>query len=294
MNMYLIKEGFDNLRKQSSKTFSTILVICSSMIILGIFMLILRNVSSNVEVVKNEQGFQAFITDGFEEEDITTMTNELKKIQGINFIDYIDKEEAFKAAEELFKDQSYFIDDLETTKPFPASFVIKVDNLSDSLSIKEQVEKIEGIYKVQYNDATINAVITISNIANTFLLALGVIMAIISLFIISNTIKIAVYSNKREIYIMKYIGATDNFIKIPYIVEGAFMGLISAIISFILVSLLYLIACIRLPQIGTSMGTFGLIGYSNIWYVLLGFFVLLGLFIGIVGSSLATRKHLKV
>ena len=118
-------------------------------------------------------------------------------------------------------------------------------------------------------------------------------MMVISIFIISNTIKLAVYSNKREIYIMKYIGATSNFIKFPFIVEGVIMGLASAIISWIVVSLTYSTAYIYLPKVGAELGVFGFIGYSTMWYVVLIDFVFLGILLGGVGSSVATRKYLK-
>ena len=159
--------------------------------------------------------------------------------------------------------------------------------------VKAEVEKIEGIYKVKYNETTIEAVVAISKIANIFLLGIGVVLLIVSIFIISNTIKLAVYSNKREIVIMRYIGATNRFIKTPFVVEGAIIGIISAIISFILISLAYVVLYARLPQIGSSLGVFGFIPYTQIWYQILIAYIVLGLFIGIFGSSISIRKYLK-
>ena len=115
-------------------------------------------------------------------------------------------------------------------------------------------------------------------------------MLVVSIFIISNTIKLAVYSNQREIFIMRYIGATNKFIKKPFIVEGAIIGLVSAIISFILISLAYVLLYMRLPQIGSSLGVFGFLPYSSLWYIVLAIFVVVGLFIGIFGSSISIKK----
>ncbi|MDD2376095.1 MAG: permease-like cell division protein FtsX [Clostridia bacterium] len=293
-NTYLIKEGYDNLKKHGSKTFSTMLIICATMIVLGIFIILLQNVNKNVQTVRNEQGFQAFIDDASTEVETEYIKDNIKIIPGVKDIKYIDKDMAFEDAKSVFKDQEYLLQGLEKVKPFPASFVITFNDINEASAIKSQVEKIDGITKVKYNETTIQAIITISKIANIFLLGIGCIMLIISMFIISNTIKLAVYSNKREIYIMKYIGATNSFIRKPFIVEGAIMGLLSALISFVLISVSYVIIYARLPKIGTSLGIFGFMPYSQLWYQILIIFTIIGLFIGVVGSAISIRKYLKV
>ena len=293
-NTYLIKEGYDNLKKHGSNTLSTMLIICATMLVLGIFIILLQNVNKNVATVRNEQGFQAFIDDALTEADIEYTKDNIKIISGIKDIKYIDKDMAFEDAKNVFKDQEYLLEGLEKVKPFPASFVITFNDINQASAIKAQVEKVDGITKVKYNETTIQAVISISKIANIFLLGIGSIMLIISMFIISNTIKLAVYSNKREIYIMKYIGATNSFIRKPFIVEGAIMGLLSALISFVLISVSYVVIYARLPKVGTSLGIFGFMPYSQLWYQILIIFTIIGLFIGIVGSAISIRKYLKV
>lgn len=292
--MYLVKEGYDNLRKHSSKTFSTMLIICATMTILGIFIILFQNVNTNVTTMKEEQGLQAFIEDSATEDEIDYMRDEINNIAGVKEITYLDKESAFEDAKEQFKDQEYFLDGLDKLKIFPASFVVKFADIEQSEAVKEAVEKIDGIYKVKYNSTTVEAVSSISRVVNIFLLAVGAVMLVISIFIISNTIKLAVYSNKREILIMRYIGATNKFIKTPFIIEGAIMGLLSAAISFMIISIGYVVAYSKLPQVGSSLGVFGFVPYSSIWYMILVAYIVLGLFIGILGSSISIRKYLKV
>lgn len=291
---YLFKEGYSNLRKHGSKTFSTMLIICATMLVLGIFILLFQNVNENVDTVVKEQGLQALIEDNATDEDIDYMQDELKLINGISSIEYLDRDAAYQDAKELFSDQEYFLEGLENVDIFPRSFVIKFENIDQSSEIKTAVEKIDGIYKVKYNETTINATISLSKIANIFLLGIGGVMLVVSIFIISNTIKLAVYSNKREIFIMRYIGATNKFIRRPFVVEGAVMGIISAIISFILISVAYIIIYARLPKIGTSMGVFGFLPYSTLWYQILIAYIGLGLLIGILGSAISIKKYLKV
>ena len=292
-NTYLIKEGYENLKKHGSKTFSTMLIICATMLVLGIFIILFTNVNKNVETVKVEQGIQAFIEDSATDADIEYIKDAIKKIDGVGEIRYISKDEAYEDAKNVFKDQEYFLEGLDKVQIFPASYVVKFADIEKADNIKSQIEKIDGIYKVKYNSSTINAVISISRIANIFLLGIGIVLLVVSIFIISNTIKLAVYSNKREIFIMRYIGATNKFIKKPFVIEGAIMGIVSALISFMLISIAYVVIYARIPKVGSSLGVFGFIPYSSLWWMMLAIYIVLGLFIGILGSSISIKKYLK-
>ena len=292
-NTYLIKEGYENLKKHGSKTFSTMLIICATMLVLGIFMILFTNVNKNVETVKVEQGIQAFIEDTATDADIEYIKDAIKKIDGVGEIRYISKDEAYEDAKNVFKDQEYFLEGLDKVQIFPASYVVKFADIEKANNIKSQIEKIDGIYKVKYNSSTINAVISISKIANIFLLGIGVVLLVVSIFIISNTIKLAVYSNKREIFIMRYIGATNKFIKKPFVIEGAIMGIVSSLISFMLISIAYVVIYARIPKVGSSLGVFGFIPYTSLWWMILAIYIILGLFIGILGSSISIKKYLK-
>ena len=291
-NTYLIKEGYTNLNKHGSKTISTMLIICATMLILGIFVIIFQNVNYNVKTLRLEQGLQAFIEDKTTDDEVEYMKDQLHLIDGVSEIIYMSKAEAFEDAKDQFKDQDYFLDGLENLDIFPASFIVKFENIEDVDNIKAQVEKIDGIYKVKYNASTIEAVISISKVANYFLLGVGSVLLVVSIFIISNTIKLAVYSNKREIMIMRYIGAKNSFIVKPFIVEGAIMGVVSALISFIVISVVYVYVYVALNS-SYALGVFKFIPYSTIWYQILGLYVLLGLFIGIFGSAISLKKYLK-
>ena len=271
-NTYLIKEGYENLKKHGSKTFSTMLIICATMLVLGIFIILFTNVNKNVETVKVEQGIQAFIEDSATDADIEYIKDAIKKIDGVGEIRYISNDEAYEDAKNVFKDQEYFLEGLDKVQIFPASYVVKFADIEKADNIKSQIEKIDGIYKVKYNSSTINAVISISRIANIFLLGIGIVLLVVSIFIISNTIKLAVYSNKREIFIMRYIGATNKFIKKPFVIEGAIMGIVSALISFMLISIAYVVIYARIPKVGSSLGVFGFIPYSSLWWMILAIY----------------------
>ena len=272
--------------------FRSMLIICATMLIVGIFIIILQNVNSNVETLRLEQGLQAFIEDRATDEDIAYMEDEVRLVEGVSEVQYMNKSEAYEDAKEQFKDQDYFLDGLENLDIFPASFIVKFNNIEEADTIKTAVEKIDGIYKVKYNADTIEAVISISKVANYFLLGVGAVLLVVSIFIISNTIKLAVYSNKREIFIMRYIGATNSFIVKPFIVEGVIMGIVSALISFIIISIVYVYIYVALNS-SYALGVFKFIPYSTIWYQILGVYIVLGIFIGIFGSAVSLKKYLK-
>ena len=290
---YLIGQGYDNLRKHGGKTFSTMLIICATMFILGLFIILFMNIESNVKAVAGSQGLQAFISDDVADSEIEELAGKLTGISNVKNLKYIDKNAALEDAKDTLKDYEYLLEGMEETNPFPRSFIITFEKLENTQGVKQAIESVDGIYKVSYNQKIVDTVITISQIGNYAIICVGIVMMVISIFIISNTIKLAVYSNKREIYIMKYLGATPKFIKYPFVVEGILMGLASAIISWIIVSLTYSTAYIYLPKVGAELGVFGFIGYSQMWYITLVAFLILGVFLGGVGSSFATRKYLK-
>lgn len=291
---YLFKQGYENLKKHGSKTFSTMLIICATMIIFGIFLILIENVNVNVKTITEGQGLQAFVSDDYlDDENIQQIARKLKDVENVKEVTFLDKEDAFLDAKDTLKDYAYLLDGLEKSNPFPASFIVKFNSLEGTEDVKKTIETIDGIYKVGYNETIMNAVMSISDVAKIIFFGIGTVMIVISIFIISNTIKLAVYSNKREIFIMRYIGATNQFIRRPFIVEGTLMGLGAAAISWVLVSLSYIAAYARLPKIGSTLGVFGFMPYSQLWYLVLASFIVLGVVLGMLGSSLAIKKYLK-
>ncbi len=291
---YLFKQGYDNLRKHGSKTFSTMLIICATMIILGIFLIIVINVNHNVKTITEGQGLQAFVSeDHLDEDSVQEIGRKLKDVDNVKEIIFLNKDDALIDAKDTLKEYAYLLEGLEKANPFPASFIVKFENLQGTENVKKAIESIDGIYKVGYNETIMNAVISVADIAKVVFFGIGGVMILVSTFIISNTIKLAVYSNKREIFIMKYIGATNKFIRRPFVVEGTLIGTGAAAISWVIVSLTYIAAYARLPKIGSTLGVFGFVPYSNLWHVILIAFVMLGIMLGVIGSGISIKKYLK-
>ncbi len=290
---YLFKQGYTNLKKHGSKTFSTMLIICATMVLFGIFLIAIQNIDRNVKIISQEQGLQAFISDSVLESEIEEIAKKIEDVPNVKKVIYLNKDDAFQDAKDTLKEYEYLLEGLEKSNPFPASFIVKFENLEGSEDVRKKIESVDGIYKVGYNEEIINAVMAVSKIGNVVFFGIGGLMIIISIFIISSTIKLAVYSNKREIFIMRYIGATNRFITAPFVIEGALLGIGSALASWVTVSLVYIAAYARLPKIGSTLGVFGFIPYSQLWHIVLGSFILLGIVLGILGSSISIKKYLK-
>ena len=290
---YLIGQGYSNLKKHGGKTFSTMLIICATMVILSLFIMLYINIDTNVRVITENQGLKAFIAEEIDEDDVPQIAEKIKQITNVKNITYLDKDSALVDAKDTLKEYAYLLDGYESFNPFPRSFIVTFENLENTEGVKEAIESVDGIYKVSYNEKIINAVIAISDVGNVVIIALGIIMICISVFIISNTIKLSVYSNKREIYIMKYIGATSKFIRYPFVVSGVLMGVGSAMFTWVVMSLGYTALYSKLPQMNSEIGMFGLVPYSTFWYIVLGANLLVGILLGGVGSSIAIKKYLK-
>ncbi len=289
---YLVGQGYSNLKKHGGKTFATMLIICATMLILSLFIIAYVNIETNARVITENQGLKALISDDIDEADVEAIGEKIKQISNVKSVTYLDKDAALQDAKEILKEYAYLLDGYEAFNPFPRSYIVVFENLKSTTNVKEAVESVDGIYKVAYNDTIINTVIKISDVGSIIVIALGVIMLLVSVFIISNTIKLAVYSNKREIYIMKYIGATSKFIRYPFVVSGILMGIGSALFTWVIVSLAYIVLYSKM-QMNSDLGSFGLVPYSSFWYIVLGISVLVGIILGGIGSSIAIKKYLK-
>lgn len=290
---YLIGQGYSNLRKHGGKTFATMLIICATMLVLSLFIIAYVNIETNARVITENQGLKALISDDVDESDVEAIGEKIKQISNVKSVTYLDKAAALEDAKEILKEYAYLLDGYEAFNPFPRSYIVVFENLKSTTNVKEAVESVDGIYKVAYNDTIINTVIKISDVGSIIVIAFGVVMLLVSVFIISNTIKLSVYSNKREIYIMKYIGATSKFIRYPFVVSGILMGIGSALFTWVVTSLAYIILYSKMPQMNSDLGSFGLVPYSSFWYVVLGISVLVGIILGGIGSSIAIKKYLK-
>lgn len=291
---YLIKEGFKSTFKQKKMTSASIIIMCATMFIFGLFFVIGENVNSVITQIESQQGIQIFIKEDATDEDIETLGNQIRAINGVNRVTFVSKEDALNSMKTTLGDESLF-EGWDEENPFPASYFVTLTDLSFNDEVQSQINKLDNVDEIESENTTINRLQSLANGIQITTVIILVLLIIISIFIISYTIKLTVHARRREISIMKYVGATNSFIRGPFIVEGIIIGVISAVITLVILGLAYNAV---MGKIGDSiliqeMG-FGLLSFSEMFYLVLTVYLVLGVGIGVLGSTISMRKYLKV
>ena len=289
---YLIGEGFRNVLKNKKSTISCLIIMCATMLIFGIFFLIGENVKNTMNELEATQGFEVFIKNDATESEITTLGEEISAIEGVNNIIFRSKEEALTIMKERLQESQWLIDGLYI---FPASYIVKLTDLSLSEQVQEKVQQLDNVKRITSSDKTMKTLVTLGNGINLITGIILVLLILISIFIISNTIKLTVHARRKEISIMKYIGATNNFIRSPFIVEGIIIGIVAAMISVLLIGLSYNIIADKLLNSSIAdLIEFQLLGFNELFNLIIIVYLILGVGVGVVGSVISMRKYLKV
>ncbi len=291
---YFISEGFRNVFKNKKSTFSCLGVMCATMFMFGVFFAIGQNVNNIVSEIESSQAIRVFALQDATQEEIEKLGEEISQINGVNKIEFKTAEDAYNEVKEGLKDRPGVLDALEVSA-FSASYIVTLTDLDLNTSVQENILKLDNVKRITSNNQTIEA---LSKVAKWIRIVTGTLLGIlivISIFIISNTIKLTVHARRKEISIMKYVGATNGFIRAPFIIEGVIIGIISCILSVALIGGMYnlitskLIASPTFQTIGVSILTF-----NKLFGEIVAVYLVLGIGIGILGSSISMKKYLEV
>ncbi len=293
---YLIGEGFKNVWKQKKSTGASLVIMCATMIIFGIFFLAGENINNMMKDLESQQGMRVFIEKEATEENITKLGDTIKALDGVNKVEFISEEDALKDVKEQLDDKQYLIEGYDTDNPFRASYVVTLTDLSKSEQVKSEIEKMEFVGRVSSRDTTISALMSVTHGINIISWTILVLLIVISTFIISNTIKLTVHARRKEISIMKYVGATNSFIRWPFMVEGIIIGIVAALISILIIGVSYdfLVEKILASSITNVIKTITLLPFEAMFGKILIVYLVLGVGIGAIGSVISMRKYLKV
>ena len=291
---YLIGEGLSNVFKNKKSTVASIVIMCATMIIFGLFLIIGENVNHFVDNLKLQQGFQVFMKEDATQEEMDKVKEDIRALDGISTIEFVSKEQGLNTMKEKLKDEKGVLDGFNVQK-IKASYIVKVTDLERSKTIQSEVEKINNVVKITNSNETAMKLISIAKVIRIATGIILLLLIIISTFIISNTIKLTVHSRRKEISIMKYVGATNSFIRWPFIVEGIVIGIISSIISIILVGGAYSLITTKMSSsdLVKVMGM-NLVGLNEMLTSIIIVYLILGIGIGTIGSVVSMRKYLKV
>lgn len=292
---YLIGEGFRNFFKNKKSTMASLIIMFATMFVFGIFFVIGENVNHVINEIEAQQGMQVFINKNATQEEEKDLEAKIRGIEYVNNVTYKSKEEALNQMKSVFKKTPGLVKSYEEDNPFPASYVVTLTNLEKSKDVREEINKFENVLEIQTSDDTISALIKIANGVKTISGVILVILIFVSIFIISNTIKLTVHARRKEISIMKYVGATDGFIRWPFIIEGILIGMMAALISVGLLAIVYTLLSNSM-QNSTVIQRMGvnLLSFNQMINLLAIVYVIMGTGIGALGSSISMRKYLKV
>lgn len=294
---YLLKQGIIGLWLNRVMSLASIAILTACLVILGGAGLLSINLHDVFQAVESQNEIVVFVSDNATESEIETLGNTLKSIEGVVNVSYVTKAEALEEQKQYMGNEGYLLDGLEDDNPLPASYRVSLADITQMEDIQTQIVRLGNVDSVS---APTNLAETLTGIERTLLILGTIIIGILvvaSLVVIGNTIKLTVFSRRQEINIMKYVGATNAFIRFPFLVEGVMIGLVSAIVAFtILMSVYSSITKMLLNSSVAWMSTISqsLSSFSDIWYWLLSAFIISGVFIGTVGSATAMKKHLQV
>ena len=291
---YLIGEGFSNVFKNKKQAITSIGMMCVTMLIFGIFFVIGENLNHFVDQVQSEQGIRVFMDLDAKDEDISKLKQELLAIDGVNTVDFISQAQALQQLKERFGQKDYLLDGRDESI-FPVSYVVTFTDLSKATSIQEKIEKLENVKKITSKNETIGTLVKIAKGIRIATYVISICLVVFAIFIIANTIKLTVHARRREISIMKYVGATNGFIRWPFAVEGMIIGVIAGVISTALLAAIYSLA-VGNDGFASFISKMGLtlLNFSELINLVVIVYLVLGIGIGVLGSTISMRKYLKV
>lgn len=295
---YHIGEGIRNLFKNKKSTVASLCIMMATMLMFGIFFIIGQNVNYIMEKIEEEQGIQVMLLSDTDASEVQQIRDIIATIDGVASATIHTKQDALDEMKAKWKDNQDLLDGYEDV--LPDSIVVKLDDLEKSEEVQRQIDAIrindtDYIDDILSSDKTINALI---NIANGIKIVTGVLLVLlitISVFIISNTIKLTVHARRKEISIMKYVGATNSFIRWPFIVEGIIIGIVSALLTMLIIYGGYTVVAEKIVGVFANIQlSVTLLSFNEIYKLILIVYLALGIGIGVLGSVISMKKYLDV
>jgi len=288
---YFIKEGFKNTFVNGFMGIASIAILLSCLLIIGAFTAMTQNIELNLKNIEEQDEIVAFVDDVLTLEQAQALKSTIEGIPNVKETIFVTNTEALESFESQFEDAEELLAELQNDNPLRHSYRVFVDDISLSSDTATAVGNIPGIIKIRHNEFVTNNIISLRNVFSVVAIAFFIILFALSVFIIYNTIRLTTVARRKEINIMKFVGATNWFIRWPFVIEGLIIGLIAATLAYVGTWHLYNyfvgnvfegINIVKLLDFEAMKGTFIALFYGT------------GLFIGIVGSTLAIRKYLRV
>lgn len=285
---YLIKEGVKNVWNNRIMSIASVCVLISCLVLTGSAVLLSMNVARIVESVGDSNETTVYLKDDVSNVEAAYIGRDLEKLSNVSTVEFYSKEDAFKEYEDVLGEE-IFANLQGDDNPLPDAYHISMVDLSKYAQTVSQITAIDGVDSVSNRSEIAERLTSINNLVTTVSLWIILALTVISLFIVSNTIRMTMYSRRFEISIMKSVGATNSFVRIPFVIEGMLMGLISAVLSTGLLYFLYN----GIMEVITNIIPITPIPIQNVIAIVAGAFVIAGMLIGALGGFISIRKYLK-
>lgn len=288
---YFIKETYKSIRRNGFMSFASISTVAVSLLVLGMFLLIFLNTNNLAQYLESQVQVSVYMQDDAQTQELADVGEKLQKMPGVVKVTSISKEQALARFKERLGDQEQLLDSLGQDNPFPNSFDVQVDTPERIKEITPLIAQLPKVETAKFGQEVVEHLFQLTKILRFGGVVLIIFLAMATLFIISNTIRLTVFARRKEVVIMKYVGATDWFIRWPFLLEGMTLGFFGAVLASLCINSIYSALLERihatlafLPLLPTSP----LLGYVDL------FLLLAGTGIGALGSYISLRKFLRV
>ena len=290
--IYNIKQGFVQIFRNRGMSLASIFSIVAMLLILGLFFVITVNVNLFTEVVKQDYDqVEVFLLDDTTKAEAEELMSVIKQQDGVSAVEYRSKAEALEILKQRWGESGYMLDSLGKN-PLPASILISGDSLDNAGDVAKFAGTLEGVDDIQYYQETVDKLTKITNFLQIGALIIMIFLVVVSVVVVSNTVKLTVFARAKEIRIMKYVGATNWFIRGPFLAEGIIIGVLAALVSTGLISLIYakIIDAIGPQVLAIVSSPLIPVGYMTSNMIII--FIALGASIGAWGSIISMRRFL--
>ncbi len=288
---YYIREVFISLRRNNWMSVASIGTVAVSLFIFGMFLMMVMNMNKLAENMESQVQINVYLLDKVDREQARDIEKDLKEIEGVETVGFVTKDEAMERFKDRLGDQKTLLDALDETNPLPDSFEVTVTNPDLVKTAAEKMEKLDGVECAKYGQDVMEHLFEITRLLRIFGFTLMLVLAFATLFIISNTIRLTVFARRKEIAIMKYVGATDWFIRWPFVMEGMVLGLFGSIIAAMVLRTAYTAMA---EKVYDTLAFFPLIPEQPFLTYITIIVVISGMVVGAIGSAVSIKKFLKV
>ena len=290
---YLIGEGVRNLFKNKKSTMSSLMIMCATMLVFGLFFVIGENINAFVENVAEAQEIRVNLKINATESEIEEVGNEILAIDGVRNAEFVSKDDAIKYMEDLLGSDA--VEEYKERNIFPVAYNVTLTDLSLNDEVQNEIKQIPQVDDIVSSNQLIAQILRLAKGVKYVTAGILALLIIISVSIISNTIKLTVHARRKEISIMKYVGATNSFIRWPFLVEGIIIGVIAGLLSVGIVGLVYIGIANQLSATDfLETVHWKLLDFKDMYNLILMVYLGLGIGIGALGSGISMRKYLEV